>query len=941
MSNFYGELLIRITSDTAGLSKGLQKSVAETGAASKAMESAGHKASRSWERVGLGMQNVGRTMSQFVTIPIAAGFAFAAYSGYKYSKALLQIRNLTGLTADETERYGSAMLDMSKYGIGPQKLAEAMYFISSSGFKAAEALKVLDVAAKASASGMGEIQPVADVLTSAMNAYGHANLSAARATDILMKTIQVGKAEPEALATSLGRIMPVAAKLGVPLGQVGGAIAGLTLTGLSAAEAVTSLRGTMIALAAPAKMSIEELGRLGLSYQQVTRSIKDKGLLATMQMLYEKTDGNMLAMRKIIPNVRALNGVLSLLGANYQSNLKVIDKVANAHGALDRAMKNTAQQPVQKLRQAWASLQASFIKVGAVVLPFFARIAAWLAKVADSLASMSPGWRNFILIMAAVAAAVGPVVMILGTFINAIGLIRGVLPGLMIVKSLGALFSGFQAGGAASGVMAFTAALGPLRLALLGVAVAAAAFYGFVKVSDWLDGTTERIGAMRKAAEAAAADDSLKQWADKFLGGHLEAVGKNDFVFKAAVEIDTPTDLIKNWVATAAAQAKAAANEGKQQSMIDQALGQKADWEQRIHEIESMPALSRNIGGANEKIMADRNAEIAALKQNLLGLQPLLGSLGIQMADLKVHDQAMVFKANMTDIKTKVKDVNQQLQGLKGKPHTIKLILREMALRDRLSALKNQLSKVAGKSYQVRLHVRIETLETKIDQAKRRLAELVGTGTGAGGKRKYSPEVSADIRKITRFLKKAEAQSAAMKTKVEAAKPTIDMNADSALDKLAAVTQAMDGINGRDVTGTVNIIVNQIPGSDGKGGHRGGIFSGPHSGYPMTLHGREVVLPLEHPNLIPGLLQRAGVTKLIQPEAVPLQSTRGAASVQRPLAATGTDGSPAVTELHYHSHVYVPGGTTIVGSAEQVATTLAPHIERSLAKIHSRRGRGR
>jgi hypothetical protein len=41
--------------------------------------------------------------------------------------------------------------------------------------------------------------------------------------------------------------------------------------------------------------------------------------------------------------------------------------------------------------------------------------------------------------------------------------------------------------------------------------------------------------------------------------------------------------------------------------------------------------------------------------------------------------------------------------------------------------------------------------------------------------------------------------------------------------------------------------------------HGGGVFSGPHSGYPAILHSTEAVLPLDHPNLIPGILNRAGL----------------------------------------------------------------------------------
>lgn len=446
-ASFYGELLIRISLDNKAMTAGLADSAAKTKAFGAEVAAAGKASGAQYQRIGLGMQNVGRMMTQFVTIPVVAGFALAAYSGIKFENTLLKIKNLTGTTAAATKEYGDKILALSKVvGVGPQALAEAFYFVASSGFKAEEAMTVLTAAAKASAAGLGDVQVTTDVITSAMNAYGHSNLSAARAVDILMKTIEVGKAEPEALAASLGRIMPIAAKLGVPLGQVGGMIAGLTLTGNSAAEAVTSLRGTMIALAAPAKMSIEQLKLMGLSYQDVTRSIKDKGLIATLQMLYEKTDGNMLQMRKLIPNVRALNGVMSLLGANYKRNVEITKEVIDSNGKLDKSFEFTQKQTIQKLKVAWASIQASFVEVGRVMLPELAKIATGIAKIANAFSRLPDSAKGFILWAALIVAAAGPVLMILGSLTRAYGILK-------VAQATSAIASSLSGGASMAGGM--------------------------------------------------------------------------------------------------------------------------------------------------------------------------------------------------------------------------------------------------------------------------------------------------------------------------------------------------------------------------------------------------------------------------------------------------------------------------------------------------------
>jgi len=930
MSNFYGELVIRVVSDTKQAEAGLDRVAAKTTAVGAAANKAGRFTAARMEHVGRQMQNVGRQMTQFVTLPIVAGFAIAGVAAFKYQDQLMKIQNLTGTTAAQTKAWGDELIRLGgATGQTPIKLAESLYFVASSGFKGAEAMKVIEVSAKAAAAGMGDVMVTADVLTSAMNSYGHSTYTAAEVTDYLMKTVEVGKAEPVALANSLGRIMPVAAQLKVGLDELGGNIAALTLGGLSSAEAVTALRGTMMSLVAPAKMSIDQLKEMGFSYKEVTDSIAKKGLLPTLKKLWDATGHDMLAMRKIIPNVRALNGVLSLLGANYENNLKVIDKVGNAHGALDRAMKNTAQQPVQKLRQAWASLQGSFIKIGAVLLPFFAQVAAWLAKVADSFTKLSPGWRTFIMWAAAAAAAVGPLIMVLGSLINALGLIGGVMAGMRSVQTLGAIFSAFKVGGATASMATFAASLGPVAIGLGALAAAAAVVWGATKLKDWLDGTTARIGAMRTAAQAMKSDNSIKEWTDRNFGGHLEAMGKNDFKFTVPETVDANTDLLANWVKTSQAKALVAQKTGQATMRAQASKGMVSYYQQEIHEAEAARRdLARVGGGGNPYIkrqLAEYDAYIASMKGKLAGATGIWRDQQQKLKDMAPHMQAIVFKARMEDVKTKMSEVKKDLAALKGKPHTIKMMLREEALREKLRALKAGLNNIAGKSYQVRLHVRIDTLERNLALAKRRLQRITG---GGGEHPQFSAKVSADISKLETFISRGQKKVDSLKQKT---KPAISVDDLPAINAVGNIQRAIDSMHGK----TISIVVKKTPAGDG--GHSGGIFSGPHSGYPMTLHGKEVVLPLDHPALIPNIMRRAGLT----PEGK--RSRRLVPSVQQPImrAAPPQPAAGGVTEVHHHynSSVSLPGGV-IVDQPQKLADRLSPYQAANMRTTARRRQRG-
>lgn len=977
MTNFYGELVVRITSDTAGMKKGLAESAAGVSALGDKTAKSSRSMAARMEHVGRQMQNVGRQMTQFVTLPVAAGFVVAAAAAFKFEDSLMKIQNLTGTNAAQTKAWGAELLKLgAATGQTPLKLAEALYFVASSGFKGAEAMKVIEVSAKAAAAGMGDVMVTADVLTSAMNAYGHSAYTAAEVTDYLMKTVEVGKAEPVALANSLGRIMPVAAQLKVGLDELGGNVAALTLGGLSSAEAVTALRGTMMALVAPAKMSIDQLKEMGLSYQEVTDSIARKGLLPTLKMLWERTDRNMLSMRKIIPNVRALNGVLSLLGANYQNNLKVIDKVSNAHGALDRAMKNTAQQPIQRLRQAWASLQGSFIKIGAVMLPLLADVAKWLAKMAESFAKMSPGWRNFILGAAAAAAAIGPLVMIAGTLVNSLGLL---LPLLMRVGAgMGALGGGSAVAllpGAlpAAGMTArFGAMLAPMA-AGIGAAVPATAIAAVlaIAVTKAIDAGMEK--AKENARKRAISGDAwgLSDFLSETKAG-IEAAGN---FFGKPVEDFMNSDFMTGASAMAAKDAFSAAAGAL--TKLGKAGGLAATQVRYLRE--DLGALVQN-----PEILGNMNVEksVAQMKE---WRSAVMEHLKVSKKEAEVVLRTM-FGPDVAFSQRQWKAMNSGIEGATSRVAKLKdALARATAFKDLplMTSLNKQLEKAEATL------ARLQTRDLRKSFAKQ--ANTMGlplpdwTKAGVGGLRVPVPQwqgkmrfpkvdvggakvavqglgkyldlvvksrkitITAKVQTVQAVLKgvnarlkeigdkprtaKLKAEKSGLEAVAKAARTILNSyrdkknetkitaNNDQALGAIQQVNDALAAMQDK----TVNITVNKVPGNKDA---YGGLYTRPR----VTLVGEdgpEVILPLNKPARMLSLMRRAGIAHL---------ATQPSAARPAPAPRQGASGTTEIHN-HYNSSVSLPGGI-VVDDTEKFALRMAPHQQNQMRITARRKQRG-
>ena len=146
-----------------------------------------------------------------------------------YRGSLSKIVGLVGVARDEVTKWGEQLKILGPLvGKGLGELSDALFFVTSAGFRGAEAMDVLEVSAKAAAAGLGETKDIADLVTSAMTVYGKENLNAAAATDILVAGVREGKAEASEFAGALGRVIGDANELGVSFDEVTATVASLT-----------------------------------------------------------------------------------------------------------------------------------------------------------------------------------------------------------------------------------------------------------------------------------------------------------------------------------------------------------------------------------------------------------------------------------------------------------------------------------------------------------------------------------------------------------------------------------------------------------------------------------------------------------------------------------------------------------------------------------------
>jgi len=271
-------------------------------------------------------------------------------------------------------------------------------------------------------------------------------MSAARATDILTAIVREGNLEASELAPVLGRITGIASQLGISFEEVGASIATFTRLGVDSAEAVTGLRGIMNSLIKPTEGGARALASVGLTFDDLRKQVKERGLTKTLLGLVKSFKGNTEGLSRLIPNVRALSAVLGTAGAQGEAYEKILASISNSQGILDQAFKKTTEESAFKFEQVLSKLKVAAIKAGNVILPFFTKLAESIGNAIDKFIMLDKTTQQAIGVVAGIALALGPVLKIVGNLSIAFGSLLKVLP--LLISPIGLVLAGVLALGA-------------------------------------------------------------------------------------------------------------------------------------------------------------------------------------------------------------------------------------------------------------------------------------------------------------------------------------------------------------------------------------------------------------------------------------------------------------------------------------------------------------
>lgn len=451
--------------DISGFLSGLQSAQSQANTASKNIATT---IGNNLQSAGKSMTSAGSTLTKTVTTP-ALGLGTAAVKVTSdFESAMSKVSAISGATGGDLDALNKKAQEMgAKTKFSATESAEAFTYMAMAGWKTEDMLSGIDgIMSLAAADGL-DLATTSDIVTDALTAFGLSASDSGHFADVLAKASSNANTNVSMLGESFKYAAPVAGALGYSAEDTAIALGLMANAGIKGSQGGTALRGSLTRLIKPTDDAAALMEQYGLSMTNADGSMKSLG--EVMNMLRDKlgglTEAEQAQVAAQIFGQEAMSGMLAIINASDSDYAKLTDAIYDADGAAQQMADTMLDNLSGQLTLLKSALEGLAIQFGEILMPYIKQFVTWLQNLTQKLQELTPEQKEQIVKWAAIAAAIGPVLMVLGKLTSSVGSIIttfGKIPGA-IAKAKSAFTAVSAAiGGISAPVVAVVAVIGVL-----------------------------------------------------------------------------------------------------------------------------------------------------------------------------------------------------------------------------------------------------------------------------------------------------------------------------------------------------------------------------------------------------------------------------------------------------------------------------------------------
>lgn len=468
--------------------KRLQEQAATTSTSLAKIDEVGQK----MESVGNSIAGAGKSMMP-LTLAIGGVGTAAVKTAADFDAGMSQVAAISGATGDDLEALRDKAREMgSKTKFSASEAASAMEYMAMAGWKTGDMLGGIEGIMNLAAASGEDLATTSDIVTDALTAFGLSAEDSGHFADILAAASSNANTNVSMMGETFKYCAPIAGALGFSAEDTAEAIGLMANAGIKSTQAGTALRTIMNNLTGEVKISGKAIGDVTIATTNADGSMRDlSNILADCRTAFSGlSESEKAQAAETLVGKNAMSGFLALMNAAPEDIDKLSNAIDNCDGTAESMAATMQDNLAGQLTILKSQLEELAISFGEILMPAIRSIVSHIQGFIDKLNGMDESQKKAIITIGLVVAAIGPLLVIIGTVISKVGVaMQG------FVKLAGAFNKIKAAASAGTGIFGkLGAAIGGVSAPVLAVvAVIAVLVAAFVHLWNTNEGFREAI----------------------------------------------------------------------------------------------------------------------------------------------------------------------------------------------------------------------------------------------------------------------------------------------------------------------------------------------------------------------------------------------------------------------------------------------------------------
>lgn len=468
--------------------KRLQEQAATTSTSLAKIDEVGQK----MESVGNSIAGAGKSMMP-LTLAIGGVGTAAVKTAADFDAGMSQVAAISGATGDDLEALRDKAREMgSKTKFSASEAASAMEYMAMAGWKTGDMLGGIEGIMNLAAASGENLATTSDIVTDALTAFGLSAEDSGHFADILAAASSNANTNVSMMGETFKYCAPIAGALGFSAEDTAEAIGLMANAGIKSTQAGTALRTIMNNLTGEVKISGKAIGDVTIATTNADGSMRDlSDILADCRTAFSGlSESEKAQAAETLVGKNAMSGFLALMNAAPEDIDKLSNAIDNCDGTAESMAATMQDNLAGQLTILKSQLEELAISFGEILMPAIRSIVSHIQGFIDKLNGMDESQKKAIITIGLVVAAIGPLLVIIGTVISKVGVaMQG------FVKLAGAFNKIKAAASAGTGIFGkLGAAIGGVSAPVLAVvAVIAVLVAAFVHLWNTNEGFREAI----------------------------------------------------------------------------------------------------------------------------------------------------------------------------------------------------------------------------------------------------------------------------------------------------------------------------------------------------------------------------------------------------------------------------------------------------------------